>query len=400
MNSILLEKWEPLLNAEKVQPIESDYKAKVTAQLLENQENFLKEAATTTTSNVSTYDPVLINLVRRMAPKLIAYDVCGVQPMTLPTGSIFAMRSRYTNALGNEALFDEANTAFSGTGTHESQDPWAVDNPTTPGVIEGYKTGTGKATADGEVDAWNSMSMTVEKVTVTAKTRQLRADYSLELAQDLRAVHGLDAESELTNILSMELINEINREVVRTLISVAKPGAQFATTPGILDVNADTDGRWSAEKFKGMMYAIERDANAIAYETRAGKGNFIITSSNVASALAMAGVLDYAPAINNNLEVDVTGTTYAGNMGRYKVYVDPFLATDGYVIGYKGSNAWDAGFYYAPYIPLQLVRATSVDSFTPALGFKTRYGMVANPFTSLNANQNIYFRKVKVTNLM
>lgn len=400
MNSILLEKWEPLLNAEKVQPIESDYKAKVTAQLLENQENFLKEAATTTTSNVSTYDPVLINLVRRMAPKLIAYDVCGVQPMTLPTGSIFAMRSRYTNALGNEALFDEANTAFSGTGTHESQDPWAVDNPATPGVIEGYKTGTGKATADGEVDAWNSMSMTVEKVTVTAKTRQLRADYSLELAQDLRAVHGLDAESELTNILSMELINEINREVVRTLISVAKPGAQFATTPGILDVNADTDGRWSAEKFKGMMYAIERDANAIAYETRAGKGNFIITSSNVASALAMAGVLDYAPAINNNLEVDVTGTTYAGNMGRYKVYVDPFLATDGYVIGYKGSNAWDAGFYYAPYIPLQLVRATSVDSFTPALGFKTRYGMVANPFTSLNANQNIYFRKVKVTNLM
>jgi hypothetical protein len=392
MSQTLLEKWEPVLESDKVEKITDPYRKKVTAQLLENQEKFLAETAQTVAGNIQNWDPVLISLVRRMAPKLIAYDVCGVQPMTGPTGLVFALRARYTNATGAEALFNEADTDFSGTGTHAGSDPFAV----------GYTTGTGKATNDGEADPWPSMSMTIEKTSVTARTRQLRADYSLELAQDLRAMHGLDAENELANILSSEIISEINREVVRTIYAIAKPGAQFASTAGTFDLQSDSDGRWSVERFKGLLFAIERDANAVSIETRRGKGNIIITSADVASALVMAGVLDYAPALQSStaMDVDATGTTYAGQMGRFKVFVDPFLGADGYVVGYKGTNAYDAGMFYCPYVPLQMVRATDTATFQPAIGFKTRYGMIANPFTTLNANQNIYYRKVKVLHLL
>lgn len=393
MVTTLLEKWQPLLDNEKVAKINDPYRARVTAQLLENQEKFLTEAAQTTTGNIQNWDPVLINLVRRLAPKLIAYDICGVQPMTGPTGLVFAMRSKYTNKDGVEALHSEADTEFSGTTpVHAGDDPWDV----------AFTTGVGKATADGEVDAWNTMSMTIEKTSVTAKTRQLRADYSLELAQDLRAIHGLDAENELSNILSTEIIAEINREVVRTIYAVSKQGAAFAGTPGTFDLAADSDGRWFLERVKGLIFAIERDANAIAKETRRGKGNIVITTADVASALAMAGVLNYAPALQSDiaLEVDETGVTFAGKVGRFRVYIDPYLGSDGYVVGYKGANAYDAGLFYCPYVPLQMVRATSVDTFQPAIGFKTRYGMISNPFTSLSANSNVYYRKSKVLNLL
>ena len=370
-----------------------EHRRKVTAQLLENQEKFLGEVANVSqTGNVDQWNPILISLVRRMAPKLIAYDVCGVQPMTGPTGLVFAMRARYTNKTGAEAMFQEVESGFSGQGSTVGTDPY---DPL-------YATGQGKVTADGEVDAWNSMSMTIEKTSVTAQTRQLRADYSMELAQDLRALHGLDAENELSNILSTEIIAENNREVIRKIYSVAKPGAQFTGVPGTFNLQSDSDGRWSLERYKGLLFAIERDANAIAAETRRGKGNILITGADIASALVMAGLLDYNPNLQANtaLEVDVTGTTYAGQMGRYKVYVDPYLGSDTYVVGYKGSNAYDAGVFYCPYVPLQMVRATSVDSFQPAIGFKTRYGIIANPFTSLNPNQNVYYRKVKVSNLI
>ena len=392
MSQVLLEKWDALLESDKIEKIADPYRKRVTAQLLENQEKFLAEAATTTTANAQNWDPVLISLVRRMAPKLIAYDVCGVQPMTAPTGLVFAMRARYNNASGDEAMFYESDSAFSGTGTHAGTDPFDA----------AYSMGEGKDTAAGETDAWKSMSMTIEKTSVTAKTRQLRADYSLELAQDLRSVHGLDAENELSNILSTEIISEINREVVRKIYKISKQGALFASTPGTFDLQNDADGRWSLERFKGLLFAIERDANAVAVETRRGKGNIIITSADVASALVMAGVLDFAPALQQgtNLEVDVTGATYAGQMGRFKVYIDPYLSTDGYVVGYKGSNPYDAGMFYCPYVPLQMVRATDVESFQPAIGFKTRYGMIANPFTTLNDGDNIYYRKAKVLNLL
>jgi len=393
MSSQLVEKWDRLLNTEKAAPILDEHRRKVTAQLLENQERFLNEVSNVSnTGNVDQWNPILISLVRRMAPKLIAYDVCGVQPMTGPTGLVFAMRARYTNKTGAEALFQETDSAFSGAGTQVGTDPY---DPL-------YSTGTGKVTADGEADAWNSMSMTIEKTSVTAQTRQLRADYSMELAQDLRALHGLDAENELSNILSTEIIAENNREVIRKIYSVAKPGAQWTGVPGTFNLQADSDGRWSLERYKGLLFAIERDANAIAAETRRGKGNILITGADIASALVMAGLLDYNPNLQANtaLEVDVTGTTYAGQMGRYKVYVDPYLGSDSYVVGYKGSNAYDAGVFYCPYVPLQMVRATSVDSFQPAIGFKTRYGIIANPFTSLSANQNVYYRKIKVSNLL
>jgi hypothetical protein len=391
MSQVLLEKWEALLESDKVEKINDPYRKKVTAQLLENQEKFLAEVAQTTTGNVQNWDPVLISLVRRMAPKLIAYDICGVQPMTGPTGLVFALRSHYTNAAGAEALFNESDTGFSGAGTHTGEDPFAAT----------YSTGSGEATADGETNVWNSMAMTIEKASVTAKTRQLRADYSLELAQDLRAIHGLDAENELSNILSNEIISEINREVVRTIYTIAKPGAQFASTPGTFDLQTDSDGRWSVERYKGLMFAIERDANAVSIETRRGKGNILIVSADVASAFVMAGVLDYNPVLqaNSNLEVDATGTTYAGQLGRFKVFIDPYLGTNAYVVGFKGANAYDAGMFYCPYVPLQMVRATNVDAFQPAIGFKTRYGMIANPFTSLSAGSNVYYRKVKVLNL-
>jgi len=355
-----------------------------------------------TNANMAGYDPVLIALVRRAAPQLIAYDIAGVQPMTQPTGLIFAMKSKYTSQAGAEALFNEADTDFSGTGTHAGSNP--VDGT--------YTTGTGITTANAEdlggATAFNQMAFSIEKTTVTAQTRALKAEYTVELAQDLKAVHGLDAEGELSNILSSEIQAEINREVVRTVYAAAKVGAEVNTaTAGTFDMDVDSNGRWSVEKFKGLMFQIEREANAIAQTTRRGRGNFIICSSDVASALAMAGVLDYTPALagNNGLNVDESSTTFAGVLnGKYKVYVDPYSANQSasqfFVVGYKGSSAFDAGLFYCPYVPLQMVRAVDPSTFQPKIGFKTRYGMVANPFTSLSSGTNIYYRKVKVTNLM
>ena len=338
-----------------------------------------------------------------MAPKLIAYDVTGVQPMSGPTGLIFALRARYADnadlTAATEALHNEADTDWSGAASpvHAGTNPFDGSTYTTGQAMD-------TATAEG-TDRWNQMGVTVEKSSVEAKSRQLRADYSIELAQDLRAIHGLDAENELANILSTEIITEINREVVRLIYGIAVPGASDATTPGTFDLDVDADGRWSVEKFKGLVFQLERDANKIAYQTRRGKGNVIICSADVASALAMAGVLDYAPALQqgSDLDVDVTGTTYAGNFkGKFKVYVDPYVTGEGYVVGYRGSNQYDAGFFYCPYVPLQLVRATNQDSFQPAIGFKTRYGLVSNPFVTngLSANQNFYYRKVQVTNIL
>lgn len=395
----LMEKWSEVLNEDTLPKIADNHRAKTTAQLLENTEQALKEA-TQSTAGVENFDPVIINLVRRLAPKLIAYDVCGVQAMTMPTGLLFALRARYgvptaaTGAgAGTEALFDEANTAYSGAGSHVGDDPWDA----------GFSTGTGKTTAAGQADPWASMGVTIEKTTATAKTRNLRADYSIELAQDMRSVHGLDAEAELSNILGSELISELNREVVRTIYSVAKPGAQWAgiTTAGEFDLQADADGRWSGERFKGLRFAIEREANQIARETRRGKGNLIICSSDVASGLAMSGALDYSPALESvtDLDVDATGATYAGKMGRYKVFVDPYLSQDGYVVGFKGANQYDAGMFYCPYVPMQMFKASNITDFGNGIGFKTRYALVANPFTTLTANSNVYYRKVKVVNL-
>jgi hypothetical protein len=401
---VLIEKWEPILENDKVESIEESYKKKVTAQLLENQEQSLMEASEPTNSvgagGVQNYDPILISLVRRMAPKLIAFDLMGLQPMRGPTGLIFAMKSHYAGQanpppapVGGEALFDEADTSHSGAGTHNGNDPF---DPA-------YSTGTGMPTADAEGSNWNEMAFSIEKTSVEATARQLRASYSIELAQDLKAIHGLDADNELASILSTEIIAEINREVVRTIYTIAKLGAEGATTPGTIDVDVDTDGRWSAEKFKGLIFQIERDANRIAVETRRGKGNVLLCSADVASALAMAGVLDYAPALNNGsqLDVDPAGATYVGNYrGKYKVFVDPYAVGNFYVVGYKGASQYDAGAFYCPYVPLQMFRATAQETFQPIIGFKTRYGMVANPFTTLNAGQNVYYRKVKVTNLI
>ncbi len=407
MNELLLEKWGELLNNEKLDKIENTHKEKTTAQLLENTEKFLSEAANVT-AGVENFDPVLINLVRRLSPKLIAYDVAGVQAMTGPTGLIFALKARYAGRNGTtpgsgagtgetpqggaEALFDEALTNYSGAGTHSSNDPW---DPA-------FSTGTGKTTAAGETDPWAAMGVTIAKTTAVASTRNLRADYSLELAQDMRSIHGLDAETELSSILAAELIAEINRETVRTIYSVAKSGAQFAGTPGTFDLLADADGRWTGERFQGLRFAIERDANAIARETRRGKGNIVICSSDVASALAMSGVLNYSAALaaDTDMEVDATGTTFAGKMGRYKVYVDPYLETDGYVVGYRGASQYDAGLFYCPYVPVNMVRATDPQTFQPAIGFQTRYAIVANPFTTNNAASNVYYRKARVLNLM
>lgn len=397
-NNPLVEKWAPVLANEKFAMMENADQIKDTARLLENTETEGCLAESNLAGGVENWDPVIMSLVRRLAPKLIAYDVCGVQPMTGPTGLIFALKARYAQTPPNgnpqggaEALFNEANSAYSGTGTHVQDNPWHVD----------FATGVGKATADGEVDAWASMGVTIEKETVIAKARQLRADYSLELAQDMKRIHGLDADSELINILSAEVISEINREVVRTIYTISKPGAQFASTPGQYDLLNDADGRWSAERYKGLMFAMERDANAIAIETRRGKGNIIITSSDVASALAMAGILDYAPALASgvNLDVDATGATYAGRCGRFKLYVDPYLSVNGYAIGFKGAGRYDAGMFYCPYVPLQLARAKTPSNFHEALGFKTRYGIVANPFTTMTANSNVYYRKAMVLNL-
>jgi hypothetical protein len=421
----LQEKWQPVLEHNDLPEIKDAYRRAVTTVILENQEkalredsSFLSEAAPTnaTGSSVDNWDPILISLVRRAMPNLIAYDVAGVQPMTGPTGLIFAMRSRYTNQTGTESMFNEADTDFSGAGTQAGTNP-ALLNDATPGT---YTNGTGMTTAAAEAkgdSAGNSfaeMAFSIEKQTVTAKSRALKAEYTMELAQDLKAIHGLDAETELANILSAEILAEINREVVRTIYTTAVKGAANDTaTAGVFDMDVDSNGRWSVEKFKGLMFQVERDANAIAQQTRRGKGNIIICSSDVASALQMAGVLDTSPALNNNLNVDDAGNTFAGVLnGRYKVYIDPYSANTAdkqyYTVGYKGTSPYDAGLFYCPYVPLQMVRAVGENTFQPKIGFKTRYGLTANPFAqgttaglgALTANTNLYYRRVQVTNIM
>ena len=440
LSESLQEKWQPVLEHTDLPEIKDAYRRAVTTVILENQEKalkedkaFLGEAAPTnsTGSAIANWDPILISLVRRSMPNLIAYDICGVQPMTGPTGLIFAMKSRYASQSGTEALFNEADTDFSarnaagsaltGSGDAHSGTNPAVLNDSSAGTYtrgQGHTTAEGEALGDAAGNAFAEMAFSIEKATVTAKSRALKAEYTMELAQDLKAIHGLDAETELSNILSAEILAEINREVVRTIYQKAKPGAQVNTTnAGIFDLDTDSNGRWSVEKFKGLMFQLERDANVIAQQTRRGRGNVIITSSDVASALNMAGVLDYTPALNNNLSVDDTGNTFAGTLnGRYKVYIDPYAANGAakqyYVIGYKGTSPYDAGMFYCPYVPLQMVRAVGENTFQPKIGFKTRYGMVRNPFAESSAqiaaandttgtnNANIYYRRVQVTNLM
>ena len=440
----LQEKWQPVLQHPDLPEIKDSYKRAVTTLILENQEKALKEdknflAETAPTSFVGgnaaldTWDPILISLVRRSMPNLIAYDICGVQPMTGPTGLIFAMRARFASMDGAEALADEAmpgnadasNQNAAGTigggdvGATETNPAVLNDSPAgTYTSATGMTTVQGEALGDSGTNAFGEMAFSIEKHTVTAVTRALKAEYTMELAQDLKAIHGLDAETELANILSSEILAEINREVVRNIyVSAVKGAATNTTTAGIFDLDTDSNGRWSVEKFKGLMFAIERDANAIGQQTRRGKGNMILCSADVASALQMAGVLDYTPALNNNLNVDDTSTTFAGVMnGRYKVYVDPYSAnvsaSQYYVVGYKGTSPYDAGMFYCPYVPLQMVRAVGENSFQPKIGFKTRYGIAANPFhtgtvaagadgaISISSATNKYYRKVKVSNLM
>ena len=468
----LQEKWAPLLDYEGLDEIKDPHRRSVTAVLLENQEKFLRDQSSFgesgmlseqptnwTNSSASAagfsadaaaagptagFDPVLISLIRRSMPNLVAYDLAGVQPMSGPTGLIFAMRSRYSTQSGTEAFYNEADTAFAGqpkgmdatqgwedaaTGmgtTSQTGTNPAVLNPTTAAKNLLYNVGEGMRTDNAEKldgtgdDAFNQMAFSIKKVTVTAKSRALKAEYSLELAQDLKAIHGLNAEAELANILSTEILAEINREVIRTIYKVAEQGAvSNVATAGEFDLDIDSNGRWSVEKFKGLLFQIERDANAIAQRTRRGKGNIIMCSADVASALTMAGVLDYTPALNANLNVDDTGNTFAGVLqGKYRVYIDPYSAnltaanaTGGnqyYVVGYKGSSPYDAGLFYCPYVPLQMVRAVGENSFQPKIGFKTRYGIVANPFAegttqglgSLTVNANRYYRRVAVKNLM
>jgi len=436
----LQKKWQPVLEHPELDAIKDPYKKAVTALVLENQQQAMRQDAaqmqslneagpTNVAGGVQNFDPILISLVRRALPNLIAYDVAGVQPMTGPTGLIFAMRAKYGTQSGDEAFFNEANTMFSGTGS--ASNPYgfagttATDTGTNPVVSASlaantYTTGIGIPTADAEqlgvaTGSFKEMAFSIEKVTVTAQSRALKAEYSLELAQDLKAIHGLDAETELSNILSTEVLAEINREVIRTIYTVAVPGAQYGTTTaGFFDLDTDSNGRWSVERFKGLIFQIERDANVIAKQTRRGKGNVLIVSSDVASAMAMAGVLQYTPALQADLQVDDTGNTFAGLLhGRIKVYIDPYFG--GYTsnqelvtIGYKGSSPYDAGLFYCPYVPLQMVRAVDQQTFQPKIGFKTRYGMVSNPFAEglgagqggLNARTNKYYRIFGVKNLM
>ena len=450
-------KWAPVLDHDALGVIKDQHRRSVTAIMLENTERALTESAAhgqyqtlnetssgipanINGSGIDTFDPVLISLVRRAMPNLIAYDICGVQPMTGPTGLIFAMRSRYANQAGNETFYNEVDTSFSTvTGNNNTANAafgtgnaaYGAFTGTIPGASNTsplaqsntaygfYNTGKGMSTAQSEAlgtdsnTAFPQMAFSIEKVTVTANTRALKAEYSMELAQDLKAIHGLDAETELANILSAEILAEINREVVRTINITAVAGAQDnVTTAGVFDLDTDSNGRWSVEKFKGLMFQLEREANAIARQTRRGKGNIVICSSDVASALQMAGVLDYTPALNsNNLQVDDTGNTFAGVLnGRLKVYIDPYAIGGNYMtIGYKGSSAFDAGLFYCPYVPLQMVRAVDQSSFQPKIGFKTRYGMVANPFAegltkgsgrSNIVSTNVYYRRIIVNNLM
>jgi len=468
-------KWQPILEHPEISPIEDNYKKNVTAVLLENQEQALREASSwggvnapansgvsvgtsnSTTGTVDAFDPVLISLVRRSMPNLMAYDVAGVQPMTGPTGLIFAMKSRYTTQSGTEALHNEADTTFSGHGgSHTSKtvegrtgvDPFGItigsdartDGSDVPhgatdgsdisqstdvgnAAQDGIDTGRAMTTARAETlgassgPAFQEMAFSIEKQSVTAKSRALKAEYTTELAQDLKAVHGLDAETELANILSTEILAEINREMIRTIYRVAKLGAQqgdlagiskstdFSPSGGIYDLNSDSDGRWSAERFRGLIYQIERECNVIARATRRGKGNFIICSSDVASALSMSGQLDFSPAFNGSLAVDDTGNTFVGVLnGRLKVYVDPYAERDYVCVGYRGSSAYDAGLFYCPYVPLQMVRAVGENTFQPKIGFKTRYGLVSNPFVETNGEAlsirtNQYYRIFRVDNL-
>ena len=392
----LLEKWTPVLDSNRVEPIKNDHIRSVTAQLLENQEKYLQESGFNSIGGIQNWDPILISLVRRMAPQLIAYDVCGVQAMTGPTGLIFALRAHYADPstgsvqAGPEALFNEANTAYSGTGDHVGTDPWDA----------AYSTGTAMETTIAEGDHFERMGITIESKSVTAKSRQLAAEYSIELAQDLRAMHGLDADSEITNILYTQIVTEVNREIVRTIYAASSQGAQFATTAGTFDLFNDADGRWAEERYKNLIYAIERDANAIAIATRRGKGNIMITSADVASALAMAGLLSYAPALKDqvDLNVDPAGPTFAGNLGRMRVFVDPYVSTDGVAIGYRGANPLDAGIFFCPYTSLEMVRAQREDSFHPRIGFKQRYAITSNPFTTMTNNS--YYRKFRIQNLV
>ena len=475
----LMEKWSPLLDAEGVDPIKDSHRRATTAVLLENQERFLKEEAAFSSGNgmlteaaptnsgnavgasgafgadsasagpTAGFDPVLISLIRRSMPNLVAYELAGVQPMNGPTGLIFAMRSRYTNQSGTEAFFNEPDSAFSANkaGTNIGQatqgdytdatdddgtvgfGSTGVQRGTNPAILEGtasdavqaqYSLGQGMATGDSEAlgdgsnGDFNEMAFSIEKVTVTAKSRALKAEYSMELAQDLRAIHGLNAEAELANILSSEILAEINREVIRTIYKTAEAGSQVnVANAGFFDLDVDSNGRWSVEKFKGLLFNIERDANRIAQRTRRGKGNIIMTSADVASALTMAGVLDYTPALNANLQVDDTGNTFAGTInGKYRVYIDPFSANSAanqyYVVGYKGTSPYDAGLFYCPYVPLQMVRAVNDGTFQPKIGFKTRYGLVSNPYAEgtaqglgrITSNSNRYYQRTVVKNLM
>jgi hypothetical protein len=435
----LQKKWQPVLEHPELEAIKDPYKKAVTALVLENQQQAMSQdrqalneadvsgPTNATGSGISNFDPILISLVRRALPNLIAYDVAGVQPMTGPTGLIFAMRARYTNQTGAEAFFNEPNTRFSGSvsaqnpygfqGTSAQDTANTFQNPTALSTTSGI----GMPTANAEFlgsdtgNAFQQMAFSIEKVTVTAQSRALKAEYSLELAQDLKAIHGLDAETELSNILSTEILAEINREVIRTIYTTAVAGAQFGTTTaGYFDLDTDSNGRWSVERFKGLIFQIERDANVIAKQTRRGKGNVLIVSSDVASAMAMAGVLQYTPALSADLQVDDTGNTFAGLLhGRIKVYIDPYFG--GYTsnqelvtVGYKGSSPYDAGLFYCPYVPLQMVRAVDQFTFQPKIGFKTRYGMVANPFAKgslvgngeLDERSNVYYRLFGVKNLM
>ena len=452
----LQKKWKAIVEHAELPEIKDNWRKTVTTQLLENQEQYLREAAPSNsagamndTGGVAKWDPILISLVRRAMPNLIAYDICGVQPMSGPTGLIFALRARYNAQTGGEALFQEPSTQFGGSGgtpgytasdvsyqgadlsvagsIGAGTDPFFNASDATLGTAvadssatnRGLFTTNAEALGDTAANSFAQMAFSIEKTTVTAKTRALKAEYTMELAQDLKAIHGLDAETELANILSSEILAEINREVVRTVYRNAKLGAKSGTTQtkGIFDLNVDSNGRWSVEKFKGLLFQIERECNQIAKETRRGKGNFVLCSSDVASALAMSGVLDYAPALSTNLQVDDTGNTFAGVLnGRLRVYIDPYysttLASDFFCVGYKGSSPYDAGLFYCPYVPLQMVRAVGENTFQPKIGFKTRYGMVNNPFVLGTNNQpiadvdatsasrsNQYYRIVKVNNL-
>jgi len=442
MTEELQKKWAPVLEHPELEAITDPYKRSVTALVLENQHQAMRQdrlalnetasdpgPTNVTGSGISNFDPILISLVRRSLPNLIAYDVAGVQPMTGPTGLIFAMRARYSGQQGSEAFYNEANTIFSGNTSLFNQYGFVGNTATdttanTQGAVNAANsvtTGTGMQTSIAEYlgsdgnTAFQQMAFSIEKVTVTAQSRALKAEYSLELAQDLKAIHGLDAETELSNILSTEILAEINREVIRTIYTSAKIGAQYGTTTaGYFDLDTDSNGRWSVERFKGLIFQIERDANVIAKQTRRGKGNVLIVSSDVASAMAMAGVLSYTPALQADLQVDDTGNTFAGMLhGRIKVYIDPYYG--GYTqnqelvtIGYKGSSPYDAGLFYCPYVPLQMVRAVDQFTFQPKIGFKTRYGMVANPFSNgltvqngrLDSQTNVYYRLFAVKNLM